>query len=59
MSVMIECTVPAENFALGQAFRDTQGTQFELKRLVPTKQAIVPFFGFMMGFRGYRNQPYG
>ena len=44
MSVMIECTVPAEDFTLGRAFRDTRGEQFELERLVPTSRAIVPFF---------------
>lgn len=44
VSVMIECTVPAENFALGRAFRDTRGGRFELERLVPTSRAIVPFF---------------
>lgn len=44
MSVIIECTVPAEDFALGQAFRDTEGVRFELERLVPTSQAIAPFF---------------
>jgi predicted DNA binding protein len=41
---MIECTVPAEDFALGRAFQDTQGERFELERLVPTSRAIVPFF---------------
>jgi predicted DNA binding protein len=41
---MIECTVPAEDFALGRVFRDTRGSRFELERLIPTSKAIVPFF---------------
>jgi predicted DNA binding protein len=36
--------VPAEDFALGRTFRDTDGVRFELERLVPTTGAIVPFF---------------
>jgi predicted DNA binding protein len=44
VSVIVEFTVPAEDFALGQAFRETGGTRFELERLIPTSGAIIPFF---------------
>ena len=44
MSVVIEMTVPAEDFALGRSLDGVESTQFELERMVPTTDAVVPFF---------------
>ena len=44
MSVIIEMTVPAEDFVLGRSLEGVESTQFELERMVPTTDAVVPFF---------------
>ena len=44
MSVIVEMTVPAEDFALGRSLEGVESTQFELERMVPTTDAVVPFF---------------
>jgi predicted DNA binding protein len=44
MSVITEISVPAEDFALGRALDGVESTQFELERMVPTTDAVVPFF---------------
>jgi predicted DNA binding protein len=44
MSVITEISVPAEDFALGRSLDGVESTQFELERMVPTTDAVVPFF---------------
>ncbi|WP_049898419.1 helix-turn-helix domain-containing protein [Halococcus agarilyticus] len=44
MSVIIEIAVPAAEFALGRSLESIESTQFELERMVPTTDAVVPFF---------------
>lgn len=44
MSVTTEISVPAEDFALGRSLDGVESTQFELERMVPTTDAVVPFF---------------
>jgi predicted DNA binding protein len=44
VSVIIEITVPAEDFALGRSLDGVESTQFELERMIPTTEAVVPFF---------------
>lgn len=44
MSVIIEISVPAEDFALGRSLDGVDGSQFELERMIPTTDAVVPFF---------------
>lgn len=44
MSVITEISVPAEDFALGRALDGVESSQFELERMVPTTDAVVPFF---------------
>lgn len=44
MSVILEITVPATDFALGRALDGVESTQFELERMVPTTDAVVPVF---------------
>jgi predicted DNA binding protein len=44
MSLIIEFGVPAESFALGRSLQGIDSPQFELERMVPTTDAIMPFF---------------
>lgn len=44
MSVILEITVPATDFALGRTLDGVESTQFELERMVPTTDAVVPVF---------------
>jgi predicted DNA binding protein len=44
MSTVVEISVPAEDFALGRSLEGVESTQFELERMVPTTDAVVPFF---------------
>lgn len=44
MSVIIEISVPAEDFALGRSLESIESAQFELERMIPTTDAVVPFF---------------
>lgn len=44
MSVIIEIAVPADDFALGRSLDSIENAQFELERMVPTTDAVVPFF---------------
>jgi predicted DNA binding protein len=44
MSVIIEISVPAEDFALGRSLESIDSSQFELERMIPTTDAVVPFF---------------
>ncbi len=44
MSVIIEIAVPAEDFALGRSLKSIDNSQFELERMIPTTDAVVPFF---------------
>jgi predicted DNA binding protein len=44
MSVIIEISVPAEDFALGRSLESIDSSQFELERMIPTTEAVVPFF---------------
>ena len=41
MSVIVELTADRETFALGRALR---GREIELERIVPVKNAVIPFF---------------
>ena len=44
MSTVIEISVPAADFALGRSLEGIESTQFELERMIPTTDAVVPFF---------------
>lgn len=44
MSTVIEISVPAVDFALGRSLEGIESTQFELERMIPTTDAVVPFF---------------
>lgn len=44
MSVIIEISVPAEDFAMGRSLQAIDSPQFELERMIPTTDRIVPFF---------------
>lgn len=45
MSVIVDITVPAEDFALGRSLQPTEeGARCELERMVPTTDQIVPYF---------------
>lgn len=44
MSTVADFTVPAEAFALGEVLRGLPGVTVELERVVPTKEAMVPYF---------------
>lgn len=44
MSIIIEISVPAEDFALGRSLQGIDSPQFELERMIPTTNAVVPFF---------------
>lgn len=44
MSVIIEISVPAKDFALGRSLESIEGAQFELERMIPTTDVVVPFF---------------
>lgn len=44
MSIIIEIAVPATDFALGRSLKGIDSPQFELERMVPTADAVVPFF---------------
>lgn len=41
---MVEISVPAADFALGRSLEGIEGTRFELERMIPTAEAVAPFF---------------
>ncbi|AHG04409.1 bacterio-opsin activator [Halobacterium sp. DL1] len=43
MSVIVEFTIPATEFLLGEVLADPPGMRIELERLVPTSDAVMPF----------------
>lgn len=45
MSVIVEVIIPAADFALGRSLQPANdGTRFELERMIPTTDRIVPYF---------------
>ncbi|WP_227380688.1 helix-turn-helix domain-containing protein [Haladaptatus halobius] len=44
MPTIVEFTVPADAFPLGQIFQKFPDVEVELERIIPTKRAIVPYF---------------
>lgn len=45
MSVIVELTVPAADFALGRSLQSTSDrARFELERMVPSTDRIIPYF---------------
>ena len=44
MSVIAELSVPIEDFPLGRALASTPDMKVELERIVPTGDAVLPFF---------------
>lgn len=45
MSTIVEITVPAADFELGRSLQPTgEGARFELERMVPTSDRIIPYF---------------
>ncbi|WP_049998708.1 helix-turn-helix domain-containing protein [Halococcus sediminicola] len=45
MSAIVDVTVPATDFELGRSLQSTNdGARFELERMVPTTDRIIPFF---------------
>lgn len=43
MATIAEFTVPSEAFPLGSLFEDIPGAMMELDRIVPTRNALVPY----------------
>lgn len=43
MVVYAEVEIPADGFVIGRAFSTLPGVRVELERIVPTKNAVVPF----------------
>lgn len=44
MNIVIEMSVPAADFQLGRTVEDVDAGGFELERMVPTTESIIPFF---------------
>ena len=44
MSVIVEFSIPAEDFILGKALRQTSGLSVELEKMIPTSGASIPYF---------------
>lgn len=44
MATLAEFTIPAESFPLGSIFQDHPGVTVVLERVIPTSQAIIPYF---------------
>ncbi|MFB9806924.1 hypothetical protein ACFFQF_17540 [Haladaptatus pallidirubidus] len=44
MPTIIEFTVPADEFPLGQIFQDFPDVEIELERMIPTNHALIPYF---------------
>lgn len=45
MSTIVEITVPAADFELGRSLQPiSQGARFELERMIPTGDRIIPYF---------------
>jgi predicted DNA binding protein len=44
MSTIIEFTVPADEFPLGNIFVDFPDVEIELERVIPTNHAVIPYF---------------
>lgn len=44
MSVIVEFSIPAEDFILGKAVKQTTGLSVELEKMVPTGSAAIPYF---------------
>lgn len=43
MSVIVEISVPAEDFTLGRSLEGIGSSRYELERMIPTTDAVVPF----------------
>jgi hypothetical protein len=43
MSVIVELSIPDEEFLLGRVLADPPGMRIELERIVPTVDAVIPF----------------
>jgi predicted DNA binding protein len=44
MPTIIEFTVPADKFPLGNIFQNFPDVEIELERVIPTNHAIIPYF---------------
>ncbi|MFH5797263.1 helix-turn-helix domain-containing protein [Haladaptatus sp. CMAA 1911] len=44
VSTIIEFTVPADEFPLGDIFQDFPDVEIELERVIPTNHAVIPYF---------------
>lgn len=44
MSVIVEFSIPAEDFVLGRALQRTSGLSVELEKMIPTGDAAIPYF---------------
>ena len=44
MATIIEFTVPADEFPLGNIFHDFPDVEIELERVIPTNHAVIPYF---------------
>lgn len=44
MSVIVEFSIPAEEFILGKALQQTSGLSVELEKMIPTSGASIPYF---------------
>lgn len=44
MSVILEFTIPHEEFALGRGLGQSDGARIELERIIPVDEFLIPFF---------------
>jgi hypothetical protein len=44
VSTIVEFTVPADEFPLGNIFQDFPEVEIELERVIPTNYAVIPYF---------------
>lgn len=44
MSVIVDFSIPAEDFILGKALQQTSGLSVELEKMIPTGDAAIPYF---------------
>lgn len=44
MSVIVDFSIPADDFVLGKALQRTAGLSVELEKMIPTGDAAIPYF---------------
>lgn len=44
MTVIVEFSIPGEDFILGRALQETEGLSVELEKMIPTGGSAIPYF---------------